>query len=147
MTRCCRTTSAPAQALAANPHPHALQLGKVQALDRRAQQLGMHAQALDIVVNFTVDGPNAFGVNQKPCIDCGNCVSGCNVGAKNTLYMNYLPMAAKAGATILTQTKVEWLEKLAAGGWRIHGKHVNDDGSGKSFTLDAQRSHPFRRVL
>jgi len=125
------------QALAANPHPRALQLAKVQALDQRAQQLGMHAQALDIVVNFTVDGPNAFGVNQKPCIDCGNCVSGCNVGAKNTLYMNYLPMAAQAGATILTQTKVEWIEKLATGGWRIHGKHVNDATSADEFTLDA----------
>ena len=97
-------------------------------------------QALNIVVNFTIDGPNPYGVEQKPCIDCGNCVTGCNVGAKNTLYMNFLPMAAKAGATILTQTKVEWLEKLAAGGWRIHGKHVNDDLSGQSFTLDARRS-------
>ena len=45
--------------------------------------------------------------------------------------------APKPGATIFTQTKVEWLEKLAAGGWRIHGKHVNDDGSGNEFTLDA----------
>jgi cholesterol oxidase len=125
-----------ALALAANPHPHALELAKVQALDRRAQQLGTHAQALNIVVNFTVDGPNAFGVDQKPCINCGNCVTGCNVRAKNTLYMNYLPMAAKAGATIFTQTKVEWIEKLAAGGWRIHGKHVRDDFSGDSFTLD-----------
>lgn len=125
------------QALAANPHPRAAQLGKVQALDRRARQLGTRARALDIVVNFTVDGPNQFGVNQKPCTDCGNCVSGCNVGAKNTLYMNYLPVAAKAGATILTQTKVEWLEKLPAGGWRIHGKHVKDGGGSDSFTLDA----------
>jgi cholesterol oxidase len=125
------------QALAANPHPRAMQLAKVQALDRRAQQLGTRAQPLDIVVNFTVNGPNAFGVDQKPCTDCGNCVSGCNVGAKNTLYMNYLPLAARAGASILTQTKVEWLEKLAAGGWRIHGKHVNGSGSGDSFQLDA----------
>jgi cholesterol oxidase len=125
------------QALAANPHPRAMELAKVQALDRRAQQLGTRVQPLDIVVNFSVDGPNAVGVNQKPCINCGNCVSGCNVGAKNTLYMNYLPMAAKAGAMIFTQTKVEWLEKLAAGGWRIHGKHVKDDGGGDSFTLDA----------
>ena len=37
--------------------------------------------------------PNAQGVEQKPCIDCGDCVTGCNVGAKNTLYMNYLPVA------------------------------------------------------
>lgn len=126
------------QALAANPHPRALELAKVQALDRRARQLGTQAQALDIVVNFSVDGPNAFGVNQKPCIDCGNCVSGCNVGAKNTLYMNYLPMAAGAGASIFTQTKVEWLEKLSAGGWRIHGKHIDDHGGHASFTLDAR---------
>ena len=126
------------QALAANPHPQAMQLAKVQALDRRARQMGAHAQPLDIVVNFNIDGPNAFGVNQKPCTNCGNCVSGCNVGAKNTLYMNYLPMAATAGASIFTQTKVEWLEKRTSGGWRIHGKHINDNGSGTSFTLDTR---------
>ncbi|HTS66103.1 MAG TPA: GMC family oxidoreductase [Candidatus Acidoferrales bacterium] len=125
------------QALAANPHPKAMDLAKVQALDQRAQQLGTRVQPLDIVVNFYVNGKNAFGVEQKPCIDCGNCVTGCNVRAKNTLYMNYLPMAAQAGAEIFTQTKVEWLEKLAAGGWRIHGKHV-DDGGGHSFTLDTR---------
>jgi cholesterol oxidase len=122
--------------LAANPHPNAMNLPKVQALDRRAVQMGTHAEALDIVVNFKIDGPNPYGVPQKPCVDCGNCVTGCNITAKNTLYMNYLPMAKNAGATILTQTKVEWLEKLAAGGWRIHGKHVTDGGS-ENFTLDA----------
>jgi cholesterol oxidase len=117
------------EVLAANPHPRAMQLGKVKALDRRAREMGSTAQALDIVVNFSIDGNNRFGVPQKPCIDCGNCVSGCNVGAKNTLYMNYLPMAKQAGATILTQTKVEWLEKLKTGGWQIHGKHIDDKGS------------------
>src|SRR5437588_3977686 len=59
------------------------------------------------------------------------------VRTKNTLYMNYLPMARNAGATILTQTKVEWLEKLGGGGWRIHGKHVNGPGDDEKFTLDA----------
>jgi cholesterol oxidase len=114
--------------LAANPHPKAMELRKVQALDVRAKELGTRVEPLDIVVNFTIDGPNAQGVEQKPCINCGNCVCGCNVRAKNTLYMNYLPMAHNAGATILTQTKVEWLEKLADGTWCIHGKHYTDDG-------------------
>ncbi|PWU00387.1 MAG: hypothetical protein C5B51_25240 [Terriglobia bacterium] len=123
--------------LAANPHPRALQLGKVQALDRRARELGTSAQALNIVVNFTIDGANPHGATQKPCINCGNCVTGCNVGAKNTLYMNYLPMARNAGAIIHTQTKVEWLEKKPGGGWRIHGKHVDGPGNDESFTLDA----------
>ncbi len=98
----------------------------------------MRAEALNINVNFTIDGPNPYGMNQKPCINCGNCVSGCNVGAKNTLYMNYLPMAKNAGATILTQNKVEWLEKLSSGGWRIHGKHVTSATDSDSFTLDAR---------
>ena len=129
--------------LAATPHPRGgpnppvgKQLAKVQALQRRAQEIGLNAAALNIVVNFTIDGPNPYGVPQKPCIDCGDCVTGCNVGAKNTLYMNYLPMAASAGARIFTQTKVEWIEKLLSGGWRVHGKHYSN-GSDESFTLDA----------
>ena len=123
--------------LAANPHPRALDLAKVKALDRRAKELGTAAQALNIVVNFTIDGQNPYGVSQKPCNNCGNCVTGCNVGAKNTLYMNYLPMAKNAGAIIHTQTKVEWLEKKGGGGWRIHGRHVEGAGDDESFTLDA----------
>src|SRR5580700_6814606 len=59
------------------------------------------------------------------------------VKAKNTLYMNYLPMAQQAGATILTQAKVEWLEKGAAGGWIIHGSYVKTGGGSESFTLNA----------
>lgn len=123
--------------LAANPHPDALKLAKIQALNRRAQQLGTTVQPLDIVVNFSIDGPNPYGVQQKPCVNCGNCVTGCNIGAKNTLYMNYLPMAQQAGAVILTQNAVQYLQKLPTGGWRIHGQHVNNDGSTKPFTMDA----------
>ncbi|HEX8089643.1 MAG TPA: GMC family oxidoreductase N-terminal domain-containing protein, partial [Blastocatellia bacterium] len=131
------------QTLDANPHPrggndHPQQLAKVKALDIRARQIGKRAFPLDIAVNFTVDGKNRHGVEQKPCIDCGDCVSGCNVGAKNTLYMNYLPIAAKAGAQIFTQTKVEWVEKLSGGGWRVHGKHYKNQRESDSFTMDAK---------
>ena len=42
-------------------------------------------------------------VNQPPCNGCGNCVSGCNTGAKNTLNMNYLPDAKVHGAEMFTQ--------------------------------------------
>lgn len=126
------------QVLAANPHPRAMDLAKVQAMERRAVEIGLHAYPLNIVVNFTIDGKNPYGVDQKPCTDCGDCITGCNVGAKNTLYMNYLPLARGAGAEIYTQTKVEWVEKLPQGGWRVHGSHVADDHSSKSFTLDAR---------
>jgi len=123
--------------LAALPVPNASNLRKVQALDKRAAQLGMDAQRLNVAVNFQIDGPNPHGVIQHPCTECGDCVTGCNFGAKNTLYMNYLPLAAKNGVDIFTQAKVEWVEKLGQGNWRIHGTHVDWDGE-ESFTLEAQ---------
>ena len=126
------------EVLATNPHPRALELAKVRALDRRAQEMGRSAVPLDIAVNFAINGTNPYGIEQEPCIDCGNCVTGCNIGAKNTLCMNYLPMARKAGATIFAQTKVEWLEKLGDGGWRIHGRHYDDNGDSDAFSLDAR---------
>jgi cholesterol oxidase len=82
------------QVLAAGPHPNAEKLLKMQALDRRARELGSTAFPLNIAVNFGIDGMNEYRAEQKPCIDCGDCITGCNVGAKNTLAMNYLPMAA-----------------------------------------------------
>jgi cholesterol oxidase len=124
--------------LAAKPVPGATDLLKVKALDRRAQQLGTHAQALNVAVNFEIDGPNPHGVEQHPCVKCGDCVTGCNFRAKNTLYMNYLPMAASQGSDIFTQIKVEWIEKLSAGGWRVHGQQYQDQSQHHSFTLDCR---------
>ncbi|MGH9401671.1 MAG: GMC family oxidoreductase N-terminal domain-containing protein, partial [Terriglobia bacterium] len=108
--------------LASRPHPRATQLLKVQALERRAKEIGLEAYGVDINVNFDIDGLNPHGVPQKPCIDCGDCLTGCNVGAKNTLYMNYLPVARASGTDMFTETQVDWIEKLADGGWRIHGR-------------------------
>ncbi|MGH9326809.1 MAG: GMC oxidoreductase [Terriglobia bacterium] len=122
--------------LASRPHPHASQLLKVQALERRAREIGDEAVGADINVNFDIDGLNAHGVSQKPCIDCGDCLTGCNVGAKNTLYMNYLPVARASGTEIFTETQVDWIEKMDATGWRIHGRSF-EHLFPCSFTLDA----------
>ena len=125
------------QMLAARPHPKAMELLKVKALDRRAREIGNQAFGLDIAVNFDLDGVNLHGVAQKPCIDSGDCITGCNVGAKNTLYMNYLPMAYNNGAEIFTQTQVDRLEKLPDGTWRVHGRRYNRFGLPERFELQA----------
>ncbi len=124
--------------LGAAPVPNANELRKIKALDKRAQQFNQHAQPQNVAVNFKFEGPNDQGVLQHKCTMCGDCVTGCNFAAKNTLYMNYLPMAAKNQAEIFTQTKVEWIEKLGSNaGWRIHGQYYDDGVSHSSFTLDA----------
>lgn len=74
----------------------------------------------DINVNFTVNGKNHVGTEQKPCNNCGDCVSGCNVGAKNTTLMNYLPDARNHGAEIFTQCSVKYVEKEPDGTWTVH---------------------------
>ena len=125
------------QILAAGPHPNAARLLKVQALDRRAREIGSTAFPLNIAVNFTIDGVNEHRQEQKPCTDCGDCITGCNVGAKNTLAMNYLPMAASAGAEIYTQAEVDWVSKPSGGGWRLHGSHVNHALSKQPFEITA----------
>jgi len=65
---------------------------------------------------------NRQGLIQRACIDCGDCNSRCNVGAKNTLAMNYLPLARRYGAEIYTHTEVVRLQKVD-GYYRVHFKN------------------------
>jgi cholesterol oxidase len=83
---------------------------------------GAVVDRLPIAVNLRQfnNAPNAQGVVQQPCAHCGDCVSGCRYGAKNTLDVNYLAAAKNAGAEIYTRVEAEWLEKLADGRWRVH---------------------------
>jgi cholesterol oxidase len=95
---------------------------KYRALDRLAVSLGAQCHAAPITV-AQADGLNNVGVTQKKCIGCGNCVTGCNVGAKNTLAMNALPLAKSKGGRLYTGATV--LSVAAAGnadgsdGWRV----------------------------
>jgi len=62
---------------------------------------------------------NRQGVLQRGCIDCGDCLSGCNVGAKNTLAMNYLALAKRAGVEMYTGVEVLFIRKLS-GYYQVH---------------------------
>jgi len=73
---------------------------------------------------------NRQGMRQRGCIDCGDCTSGCNVGAKNTLDKNYLPLARRYGAEIYTHTEVIRVQKLD-NHYRIHFKNYFPDRRGK----------------
>ena len=80
---------------------------------------------------FGGEGPDRVG-----CTECGNCMVGCKVGAKNTLVKNYLALAERRGVTIeplRTVTEVRPLDPSRpvggfavtterTGGWTKHGK-------------------------
>jgi cholesterol oxidase len=104
--------------LGSNPYPRAWpELPKLQALQRVAAALGREVGRPDINVTF-VDGPNAAGVRQNACALCGDCCSGCNYGAKNTVLMNYLPDAHWHGAHIFTEVAVRSVQRWE-GRWRV----------------------------
>ncbi len=64
-------------------------------------------------------GRNRQGMIQTNCTLCGDCLSGCNVGAKNTVQMNYLPLARAHGAEIYTEVECRSVEKCD-GYYRLH---------------------------
>jgi cholesterol oxidase len=83
------------------------ELPKLGALEDSARGLGMSERFYRPPINVTFqDGINHAGVEQKRCIACGDCVSGCNHSAKNTTLMNYLPDATNHGAEIFTGVDV-----------------------------------------
>jgi cholesterol oxidase len=89
------------------PHPAPL---KLQALEKSAAQLRKKVERPPIAITFT-DGVNHVGVQQYACTQCGDCVTGCNFAAKNTLIMNYLPDAKSHGAEIYTEVSVCRIEE------------------------------------
>ncbi|MCI0387208.1 MAG: GMC family oxidoreductase N-terminal domain-containing protein [Acidobacteria bacterium] len=122
-------------------HPDAMMLNKVKALKKGAQGItGAKFEIHDITVNFRFEGLNNWGVQQRKCINCGDCTTGCNVGAKNTLDTNYLAIAKWGGAEIFTQVEVKHLTSDPGGGYLIHYlRRESASGLAEQGTLRAKR--------
>ncbi|UII19336.1 GMC family oxidoreductase N-terminal domain-containing protein [Fulvivirga ligni] len=105
-----------------NPYPEGREgypiLSKTEAMRSSAQHMDGEFRILDINVNFKA-GQNHVGVYQPRCKNCGDCVTGCNEGSKNTTAMTYLPDAYNHGAEIFTELGVNHLE-YKDGKWLVH---------------------------
>jgi cholesterol oxidase len=114
-------------------------LNKLIAMKQSAEAIGAVLTKPPINVTFK-DGPNAAGVSQPPCNLCGDCCSGCNVGAKNTVLMNYLPDACANGAEIFCGATVAHVSSGGEARWTVHYQPTGfdrEDFAGEPLTVEA----------
>ncbi|MFI1345175.1 GMC oxidoreductase [Streptomyces lydicus] len=76
------------------------------------------------------------GPSRKACTECGECMTGCRHGAKNTLNENYLYLAERAGAVIHPLTSVVAVTENSRGGFAVRTLPTDDrkNSEGRLFT-------------
>ncbi|AWT47747.1 GMC family oxidoreductase [Streptomyces actuosus] len=79
------------------------------------------------------------GPARKACTECGECMTGCRHGAKNTLNENYLYLAEKAGAKVHPLTTVVSVTGDSRGGYAVTTVPTDDRRKGRGRTFTARR--------
>ncbi|PVE10833.1 GMC family oxidoreductase [Streptomyces scopuliridis] len=80
-----------------------------------------------------VDDPyfGGAGPSRNACRECGECMTGCRHGAKNTLNENYLYLAERAGAVVRPMTSVVAVTEDREGGFRVTTVPTQVRGKGR----------------
>lgn len=78
------------------------------------------------------------GPARRACTECGECMTGCRHGAKNTLNENYLYLAEKAGTVVHPLTTVVSVTDDSRGGYAVATLPTDEKKSGGR-TLTARR--------
>lgn len=117
---------------------------KMKLMKEAAENIGQpeRFKKLELAVTFdpefTYDQPdphnpakskrvvNAQGVEQGTCVHLGNCDIGCDVDAKNTLDLNYIPWAEKHGAEVRPFHLVTNIEPVG-GGYKVSFDRLEDE--------------------
>ncbi len=110
------------------PEGRALPL-RTDAFFAAAASTGRQPVLMDIAVYTGQPRANPHsGLPQSGCVYCGNCMLGCHVHAKNTLDLNYLPVAERHGAEVFSGHEVERIDPIEPVG--SHGYRVSFTSSG-----------------
>ncbi len=131
--------------LGVEPIPSGQQTARHALLRRAAEKLGYSDRFMSVplAVSFdpewhyglpdAIDGrhskhfTNAQGQEQGTCVHLGNCDLGCDVQAKNTLDLNYIPAAEQHGAEVRPLHLVRSLEPTDTG-YRVVFDRIQDKG-------------------
>ncbi|MCO6004648.1 GMC family oxidoreductase [Actinoallomurus purpureus] len=87
-----------------------------------------------------VDDPyfGGAGPRRATCTECGSCMTGCRVGAKNMLTENYLYLAEHAGAKIISMATVTAVRPRPGGGYEVTLTRTGRRGARWRRTLTAE---------
>ncbi|NIJ13126.1 cholesterol oxidase [Saccharomonospora amisosensis] len=77
-----------------------------------------------------------MGPQRRACTHCGECMTGCRHGAKNTTVKNYLHLAERAGAKVHPLTTVREVRPLASGGYAVACVHTGRPWRRRTFTAE-----------
>ncbi len=99
---------------------------RLHAEDRK----DFHYERAELTISLAAR-PNQAGVYQESCIACGDCATGCNHNAKNSLDTNLLQQARRQGAKIFTGATVLKTERAVDDKgealWVVHIVYSNRD--------------------
>ncbi len=99
------------------PVPEPERFAKFAGMRRAAEASGRSVQLPSMTISHR-PGPNAAGVMQYACRHCGDCWSGCNVGAKNTVGITYIADAVDHGAAVFCESRAQSISKTDRG-WEV----------------------------
>jgi cholesterol oxidase len=99
------------------PVPAPERFAKYGGMRKAAEASGRSVQLPPMTISHR-PGLNIAGVMQYACRHCGDCWSGCNVGAKNTVGVTYIADAVDHGAAVFCESRVQSISKTQDG-WEI----------------------------
>jgi cholesterol oxidase len=108
------------------PAPSPERFAKFAGMRKAAEASGLSVQLPAMTISHR-PGLNVAGVMQPGCRYCGDCWSGCNVGAKNTVGITYIADAVDHGATVFCEGRVQSIAKTETG-WEVVVKDLSQGG-------------------
>ena len=101
---------------------------RTKAFLAAAKKAKREAQLTDIAVYTGEDRKNPHsGVPQSACDYTGNCMLGCRVHAKNSLDLNYIPLAEVHGAQVFPLHMVEKIDPVSDQSYRVTFARLSDE--------------------
>ena len=110
-------------------HPNTVAGTPLAGLRKTAALRRLHSQRstdVPITVALRADLQTIAGVPLAACIGCGDCATGCNHGAKNSLDIGLLAQACQAeGVGLYAGVTVLRIERLTDGHWAVVLQHTD----------------------